>query len=412
MSEKSIMLTIASYMRPLVSYIQPSNKFRGLNILTMILLLFAAVMFITCGVIWGVLRILSQGQPMIFGWLSLGSLFVCILVLIPVIIALIMANIGKSELREWPNEYAYEIRISNWAGLGLLETLAFTIALGSFGIVFSASSFQSVDVVIGVLPEIGLLFLLVFLLNFGGHFIGHMISALPLVQRASVEGPAQRETNLLYPCLYIGGSAGFVYSIITSGVSVSPLRTVILGTLIAGSIVSVASLVFWLIRIWSSTRDYSLNIAGALNETEVRRAYLLNSTHNTMVLIGFLFALLSWYTNSFSVTYSMLLVAAVIMVIFNQFPYAVGEHNLRQALTYRVREELIKLETEIRSLEKQGTTQKELGSAIEKIEELRKKREQIEKDHPLFVNYSLLAAGPLGWLISELIKQIASGKTP
>jgi hypothetical protein len=168
------------------------------------------------------------------------------------------------------------------------------------------------------------------------------------------------------------------------------------------------SLFYWFHKIWSPSSNGSpdpFNDAATLNETSLRKAYLLNSVHNTMISIGFSFALWSLITNSLVVTFPMLLVAALVMAVFNQVPYAIGEYNLRQTMLRPLREELNALAL---STAKNTRNPMRRRRASERVKEIMTRHDQITRDHPLFVKWGILLVGPLGWSISEIIKQMAS----
>lgn len=367
-------------------------------------------LFLIFGATWLILQSLSLELAEVFIRLTVYTFFMMTLMIIPKEFRFFGYGITDKLVfsAKDENDNAINISTSRWAFAGLFESIAYAFILIIINQIFNI---LSTNVNSAIAPsKIILLFTLIFVLIFGGHFISHIVTTIPLSKKEDIYERIAKETNeIIYPSLYLGGLIGFIYSVIINGSSRLPLLASVFGALVAGILTLVVSLVKWFLEISSTSTTASLNIASAINETEERRVRLFNASHNTILLIGFSFAFWAFYSDSYSITYWMLIMAAVMMVIFNQIPYAIGEHNLRQALLYKSREEMLRLDNEIRSLASQENKDitNRINEAKKRVKDLQDEKSNIEKDHPLFVYNGLLTVGPFGWLIAEIIKQIA-----
>jgi len=204
-----------------LAYMQPPSRLRGFTPFVIILLILFTISTLIFAGIWLVVRLRAQGFSEIYGRLALGSFFVCILLLVPTLTDLILLWLRKAEFTV-AQEYALEIKASNWAFQALLETILFALVLVVFGIVLGGRELFNLDLNEG-LPKLALLFLLVFILDFGGHFMNHAISTVPSAQHIGMKRIAEKEANILYPLIYVGGFAGFVYGTITNQFNISAL---------------------------------------------------------------------------------------------------------------------------------------------------------------------------------------------
>ena len=321
---------------------------------------------------------------------------------VPITAETILGKNKRVKVEHLTNDHADELSTSTWAASGLVDSLLYTTVLSICLFYYNGDVFDNLNMT-SILSKSGILFLLIVLLDGGGHYLDHQRNSLPFGVQKSINRPAQIMTNVLYPSIYIGGFIGYILSDFLFEPKLPAIISSATLALIIGSLVSIICLLYLFLKMWTSAKFSAMNAASAMGETELRKARLHESTHITLVLAAFSLALWAFFTNAETVNYWMLLYAAIGMLIFNQLPYAIGENNLRQALLFQVREKIHDLEPKLNT-----TGKREHKETIKALQELRNDRIQIEQDHPLIVNYSYLFSGVFGWIGSELIKKITS----